>query len=141
MNTEKVFITYDKGGNELLVYKNNNGQYIDLLLKNRIYTSISPLIPFSTVQRLYEEAKIKKARKRLLKSSIKSLYNIDRNVMLDINDIYIGKVCRVSGITVVKEIHPARRIITQGGISHFIEPKNKYNFSLQTRSNVSWLSR
>lgn len=124
MNTKKVFVTYDLDGNEILIYKNINNDYINLLTNKKIYTNIdfSSLIPFSTI----------KNKKYALKFIIKKHYNKDRETLLELNKIYIGNLCRASGIKSITQTEILDSHYLWGGNrEYFMRPAQKYDFDQQ----------
>ena len=124
MNTEKVFITYNENGNEILIYKKDKNNYIDLLNVGKNYTNIDTtlLIPFSTI----------KDKKHVLKFMLKKYYNASREELLDLNNIYIGKLSRISGVKneIQTEILDSHYLIG-GNREYFMRPAIKYEFEKQ----------
>ena len=89
MDTTKAFIGFNIEGKEILVYKRDDGAYIDLLSKQqRIYPpndiNFATLMPYN---------KVMKTSKYKSKSSSIKKYKLDRSKMLDIKNIKIGYVC------------------------------------------------
>lgn len=124
MNTERVFITYDSNGNEILVYKKNDNNYINLLSNEKINLNNDKtlIIPFSTI----------KNKKYALKLMVKKYYNKDRETLLELNKIYIGKLCRVSGIKSITQTEILDSHYLWGGNrEYFMRPAKKYDFDQQ----------
>ena len=89
MNTERTFIGFNVDGEEILVYRNSEDKYIDLLNKDqKIYPTncinLASLMPYNKVMKTFKH--------KTRRSSIKK-YKLDRSKMLDIKNIEIGYVC------------------------------------------------
>lgn len=132
MDTDRVFIGYDHDNIEVLKYKNKDGILVDLLNADNKNNGFLDKIPFSTITNLYEEAGIRKFKKHMLKSLIKALYIYDRDTQIDINDIYIGKLVRVSEIIFKRELIPASVSSFGNGTHINHDPINEYDFKFQT---------
>jgi len=89
MNTEKVFIGFNTSGKEILVYKKDDGTYINLLSKDKrveptINIQLPSLMPYNKVMKTFKHKREKSVVKK---------YKLNRSKMLDIKDIKIGSVC------------------------------------------------
>ncbi|MBQ7140395.1 MAG: hypothetical protein IJO32_02705 [Bacilli bacterium] len=108
----------------MLIYKKNNNDYINLLTNEKICSNIdySSLIPFTTI----------KNKNHILKYMIKKYYSKDRDTLLELNKIYVGKLCRVSGINSETKIEVLDSHYFLGGNrEYFMRPAIKYDFNYQ----------
>lgn len=91
MNTEKIFITYDKNGNERLIYKKDENIYIDLLSKNNKIINLNDInidtcIPYNIAL---------KNKRKISRFNVIKLYKKDRNQQIDLQSIYLAFTYRV----------------------------------------------
>lgn len=120
MNTDKVFTAFNKDEKEILIYRENSDEYIDLINKKQINKEYFDI---ETLKQLKETLKV---LKYMPESLIIKLYNFDRNKLVNTKDILVG----LKGIiTDLKETK-----IENGWYFHGIPMHNyHYNWNLKNK--------
>lgn len=125
MNTNKVFTAFDKDGNELLLYRKDNDNYIDLNSDNK-ETFPKDNIDLETLVLARKSINL---HKHMLASSIKRKYNKDRSKLVNTKDILFGMEYIIKDLKTIKSYTG----FVRGGIPiydfHF-EWKNNKNGNL-----------
>lgn len=142
MNTERAFIGFNTDGKEILVYKRDDGTYIDLLSKEqKIYPTscinLATLMPYNKVMKTFKH----KTRRSTIKK-----YKLNRSKMLDIKDIKIGSVCSIYDVafhTLCPSTFNTQKLYPTLFIKHFskyedIIDGNKYILSSKL-ANVGYI--
>lgn len=94
MNTEKVFTAFSKDGEEILLYRKEDGTFIDLNSKNNdIYPREN--IDLKSLVNINKSIDLKK---HMLVSSIKRKYMRDRSELLETKKILFGIRCLIENL-------------------------------------------
>lgn len=99
MNTDKVFTAFDKDGNELLLYRKDNDNYIDLNSDNK-ETFPNDNIDLETLVLARKSINL---HKHMLASSIKRKYNKDRSKLVNTKDILFGMEHTIKNLKTTKK--------------------------------------
>lgn len=94
MNTDKVFTGFNNENKEILVYRENNESYIDLIKKQKINKE-----NIETLKYLKETIKV---LKYMPESLIIKLYNHDRNKLMDTKNILVGLKATITNLKEIK---------------------------------------
>ena len=84
MNTDKVFTVFNNDEKEVLIYRENSDEYIDLKTKEQINKEYFDI---ETLKQLKETLKV---LKYMPESIITKVYNYDRNKLVNTKDILVG---------------------------------------------------
>lgn len=96
MNTEKVFTGFNKSEEEILLYRENSDEYIDLINKEKIKKEY---IDIETLKKLSETLKV---LKYMPENLIIKLYNYDRSKLINTKDILVGLKAKIIDINETK---------------------------------------
>lgn len=111
MNTDKVFTGFNNENKEILVYRENNESYIDLIKKQKINKD-----NIETLKYLKETIKV---LKYMPESLIIKLYNHDRNKLIATKNILVGLKATITNLKEIK---------TESGWYFYGIPLHKYSY-------------